>query len=438
MEKKKDIPEGYWDSPLGIIPKGWEVKRVSEVFVPLHTFSFSRDQMTLNRQKLHYIHYGDIHVNVEKDYVDLKKDQLPYVCDGLIPDEKLKSEDFPYLKNGDILLADASEDYDGVGKPWELIDISNQKVIGGLHTLALRSYTGDVVVGFGRYIFKNSLGAKFLKRIAQGTKVYAINFNFISKLNIVLPPAGEQYKIMEILSLWDKAILTQSTLIEKLELRKKGLMQQLLTGKKRLKQYDRDWKEIKLGDVFQRVVRKNSDNHSNVVTISAQRGFIKQIDFFNKLIASEVIEDYYLVKKDEFCYNKSYSKGYPMGVIKRLKEFDVAVVTTLYICFSQKKEVLIEVDFFEQYFELGLLNQGLVKIANEGGRAHGLLNVNAADFFDLRLFIPPLAEQKAIAEILSSADQEIILAKQKLEFFKAQKKGLMQQLLTGKMRVKPE
>ena len=80
----------------------------------------------------------------------------------------------------------------------------------------------------------------------------------------------------------------------------------------------------------------------NVMTISAQKGFVSQTDFFNKSVASSTLDNYYLVLKDEFCYNKSYSNGYPMGAIKRLKEADKAVVTTLYICFSitDKKAVL--------------------------------------------------------------------------------------------------
>lgn len=432
MGKKKDIPEGYWDSPLGVIPKGWEVKRVSEVFVPLHTFSFSRDQMTLNRQKLHYIHYGDIHVNVEKDYVDLKKDQLPYVCDGLIPDEKLKSEDFPYLKNGDILLADASEDYDGVGKPWELIDISNQKVIGGLHTLALRSYTGDVVVGFGRYIFKNSLGAKFLKRIAQGTKVYAINFNFISKLNIVLPPAGEQYKIMEILSLWDKAILTQSTLIEKLELRKKGLMQQLLTGKKRLKSFKDEWNIVKIEDFANEYIELNKQKEElTVLSCTKYRGLVSSLEYFGKQVYSEDRRHYKIVPIYSFAYATNHieegSIGYQTG-------YDKALISPMYTVFTTSERV-------NNNF-LYLLLKTHRYIAEYRKRMEGSIDRRGGlrwnSFSKIKIALPSLTEQKAIAEILSFADQKIALAKQKLEFFKAQKKGLMQQLLTGKTRVKPE
>ena len=108
-------------------------------------------------------------------------------------------------------------------------------------------------------------------------------------------------------------------------------MQQLLTGKKRLPGYSGKWEWIKLGNIAERVTRKNEEDNKNVVTISAQKGFVIQTDFFNKSVASETLDNYFLVYKDEFCYNKSYSNGYPMGAIKRLKTFDKAVVTSPYI-----------------------------------------------------------------------------------------------------------
>ena len=125
-----------------------------------------------------------------------------------------------------------------------------------------------------------------------------------------------------------------------------------------------------------------------------------------------------------------------MGAIKRLFEADKAVVTYLYICFNGKPETNTKIDYLSYYFDNGGLNRGLTKIANEGGRAHGLLNVTPKDFFGLSFEIPSLKEQTAIAEVLIAADREIELAKEKLERLRRQKRGLMQQLLSGKKRVK--
>jgi type I restriction enzyme S subunit len=212
-------------------------------------------------------------------------------------------------------------------------------------------------------------------------------------------------------------------------------MQNLLTGKKRLTGFSGEWNEIMMSKMFEGVTRKNSEGNSNVVTISAQRGFVRQTDFFNKTIASDIVINYFLVEKGEFCYNKSYSNGYPWGATKRLKVFDKAVVTTLYICFKIKNEQENSGDFFEHFFEANLLDRGLTKIAHEGGRAHGLLNVTPSDFFSLKITTPSFEEQTAIAQVLQTADKEIQLLRTKTEKLKEQKKGLMQVLLTGRKRL---
>lgn len=278
--------------------------------------------------------------------------------------------------------------------------------------------------------------AKQIKLLAGEQAVPIVNKSDFENIRILLSPLSEQQKIAEILNIWDKAIEKQTQLIKKLELRKKGLMQQLLTGKKRLPGFSEKWKKVKLEEICEKVVRKNIEDNKNVMTISAQRGFVVQTDFFNKSVASETLESYYLVFKDEFCYNKSYSKGYPMGAIKRLSEADKAVVTSLYMCFKVKSKTNTNIDFLAYYFDNGGLNQGLTKIANEGGRAHGLLNVTPKDFFGLKLHIPSFKEQLAIAQVLAVVDREIKFAQEKFELLRQQKRGLMQQLLTGKKRIK--
>lgn len=282
----------------------------------------------------------------------------------------------------------------------------------------------------------NQLTHYKLNKLVFGSGQPLITSKQLKNIRIPVPPLAEQRKIAEVLGVWDKAIEKQARLIEKLALRKRALMQRLLSAKLRLPGFSEPCKKIKLGDICERVTRKNIEDYQNVMTISAQRGFVAQTDFFNKSVASETLESYYLVFRDEFCYNKSYSNGYPMGAIKRLSEAEKAVVTSLYICFNVKPGTDANIDYLSYYFDNGGLNRGLTKIANEGGRAHGLLNVTPKDFFGLSFEIPSLKEQTAIAEVLTAADHEIELAKEKLERLRRQKRGLMQQLLTGKKRVK--
>lgn len=124
-----------------------------------------------------------------------------------------------------------------------------------------------------------------------------------------------------------------------------------------------------------------------------------------------------------------------MGAIKRLNRYDKGVVTTLYICFRLKSHLTANGDFFEFYFDSGLINYGLTQIAHEGGRAHGLLNVKPADFMHLQITVPAVEEQKSIAAVLTTADEEITALESDLSRLRQEKKALMQQLLTGKRRV---
>lgn len=269
-----------------------------------------------------------------------------------------------------------------------------------------------------------------------GSNISNLSQGMLANLSIPLPPLPEQRAIAAVLGTWDKGIDTLQRLIAAKQRHKKALMQQLLTGKKRFAEFGKPWQEVQLGDIFKRVTRKNTENNTNVLTISAQRGLINQEHYFNKQVASEILDNYFLLKKGEFAYNKSYSNGYPMGAIKRLKDYDAGVVTTLYICFALKDAKKNSADFMEQYFNAGFLNRGLKEIAHEGGRAHGLLNVTPTDYFNLTLKVPAFSEQQKIATALQAADRELGTMERKLAALQAQKKGLMQQLLTGKVRVK--
>lgn len=431
------------------IPVDWSALEFGNVFNFLKTFSFSREQLTSEptNDKIRNIHYGDIHTTYENEILDLDIEKtVPYLLDGIIDPKCFDDESFPALKEGDLIIADASEDYEGVCDCIELKNIKGAKIVSGLHTFAARATVDSVAIGYRTYALQHEQVIRELRRIATGTSVYGVSKTNLSKLIISLPPIPEQKSIAQVLSTADSAIHTAEKLIAQKELRKKWLMQQLLTGKKRLPSFANssarkkvdggEWKEKKLSDLFNRVTRKNSEGNTTVVTISAQRGFVRQTDFFNKNIASEITDNYFLVERGEFCYNKSYSNGYPWGATKRLNDFDKAVVTTLYICFGVKDEKKTNPEFFEQYFGANHLDKGLTKIAHEGGRAHGLLNVTPTDFFSLKVTVPSYDEQTAIAIVLQAADREISLLKAKADKLREQKKGLMQVLLTGKVRLK--
>ena len=197
-----------------------------------------------------------------------------------------------------------------------------------------------------------------------------------------------------------------------------------------------EWKSIQLKDIAERIARKNKEENQNALTISAQMGLVNQQAYFSKQIASRDLSKYYLLHKGEYAYNKSYSAGYPMGAIKRLKLYEKGVVSTLYICFSLNKQV--NSDFFEQYVESGNLVPELEKIAQEGARNHGLLNISLQEFFEINLIVPCLKEQMKIATFLSAVDKKISQLSQKLHLLGQYKQGMMQQLFSQKIRFKAD
>ncbi|KMI24000.1 hypothetical protein SM89_05156 [Klebsiella quasipneumoniae] len=295
--------------------------------------------------------------------------------------------------------------------------------------------------GYILNLLRSELILSVLYSFPGGTKQANLSAKQLQEIPVLIPPELEQKKIAQILSTWDKAISVTEKLLANSQRQKKALMQQLLTGKKRLldengTRFSETWKLYALSKLFQRVTTTNNGKSNNVVTISGQHGLIKQEDFFKKTVASDTLDGYFLLKKGQFAYNKSYSNGYPMGAIKRLNRYPEGVVTTLYICFELTIPKKSCGDYWEHYFESGLLNNSLSQIAHEGGRAHGLLNVKPSDFFSLKVAVPGFEEQQKIASVLSAADTEISTLEKKLACLKDEKKALMQQLLTGKRRVK--
>ena len=188
-----------------------------------------------------------------------------------------------------------------------------------------------------------------------------------------------------------------------------------------------DWEQRKLKDIVNRVTRKNKNLESTLpLTISAQYGLVDQITFFNKQIASKDMSRYYLLQKGEFAYNKSYSKDFPWGAIKRLNMYDEGVLSTLYIAFLPFK---VNSDFLVSYYETDGWHKEVAIRAAEGARNHGLLNITAVDFFDTGLMIPPNNdEQQEIGGFFIELDHTITLHQRKLDLLKEQKKGYLQKM----------
>ena len=204
--------------------------------------------------------------------------------------------------------------------------------------------------------------------------------------------------------------------------------------------FDNDWEQRKLGDIVERVVRKNTNNESSLpLTISAQYGLVDQITYFNNRVASRDVSNYYLVLNGEFAYNKSTSDGFPFGAVKRLDLYEKGVLSTLYIVFSIKNQSEIDSDYLTVFFDTDRWHKGVSERAAEGARNHGLLNISADDFFDIDIFLPRhKEEQVAIGSYLRHLDHLITLHQRKLEKLTNVKKSMLEKMFPRNGSCYPE
>ena len=202
----------------------------------------------------------------------------------------------------------------------------------------------------------------------------------------------------------------------------------------RFPEFTDEWKESVLSDFVERVKRKNKNNLCKLpLTISAQYGLVDQISFFNKVIASENMSNYYLLHKGDFAYNKSYSSEYPWGAIKRLDCYEQGTLSSLYICFKPYSHV--SSDFLTHYFETSKWHQGISEIAVEGARNHGLLNVGIQDFFETRHCLPQsLLEQEKIAKFLNLIEERIATQNKIIEKYESLIQAIIYQKKTDGIR----
>ena len=192
--------------------------------------------------------------------------------------------------------------------------------------------------------------------------------------------------------------------------------------------FTEDWEQRKLSQFTARVTRKNGGQSDLPLTISAQDGLVDQRKYFNRQVASRDMSNYYLIKKGEFAYNKSYSEGYPFGAVKRLDYYDIGALSTLYILF-EITDKNISSDFIVSYYMTHLWYKEISKRAAEGARNHGLLNISTEDFFDSELNIPnSIEEQVKIGNFIKEFDKFITLHQRKLDNLKLKKKALLQKL----------
>ena len=258
--------------------------------------------------------------------------------------------------------------------------------------------------------------------------------NKLLKIETSVPSKDEQEKIASLLQNIDKRIATQNKIIEDLKKLKSAIIDKSFcypnesSPQKRFIGFTEEWHLVHLSDICQRVRTKNFNTQCTLVlTIAAQFGLVSQEEFFNKSVASDNLEGYYLLRKGDFAYNKSYSGDYAWGAVKRLECFSEGVLSPLYICF-RPDTARIDSDFLAHYFESKKWYKGIADIAGEGARNHGLLNLSVIDYFKTLHRIPSIQEQKAIANALNKLTSKISIEKNLYDDLLLQRQHLLQQM----------
>ena len=400
------IPSSYKSSPLGIIPEDWEVKRLGEVCTFLRNNTLSRNQLNETSGKVQNVHYGDILVKYPS-ILNARAESIPYVNQ-----EDYKDTLNEFIEDGDVIMADTAED-ETVGKACEIINVDSKRILAGLHTMLIRPQKGLFASSFLGYHINSDSYRRQLNALMQGIKVCSLGKQVIANTFLLAPPLPEQQHIVSVLSLWDAAISKQTAMIEKLTLRKRGLMQQLLTGKKRLNGFEGEWKEVRLGEICKITTGKLDAN-----------AMVNNGTYPFYTCAKEVY------RINEYAFDTEAllvsGNGEHVGYVHYYKgKFNA----------YQRTYVLDE--FRENIFYLYYaLNQYLPKRILETKSNSNTPYIVMETLANMKLLLPDNNEQIAIASILVNADKEIKIQKQKLSSLQEQKRGLMQVLLTGKRRMK--
>lgn len=351
------------------------------------------------------------------------------------PDTDLSIADNYRLSDGDILFARTGA---SVGKTYIYKDSDGLVYYAGflIRARIKSEYSPE-------FIFQNTLTADYEKYIAvtsQRSGQPGVNAQEYSEYKIMAPSKAEQDKIGTYLRSLDHLITLYQHKCDEAKKLKKYMLQKMFpqNGKKnpeiRFAGFTDAWEQRKLGEIVDRVTRKNQDLVSILpLTISAQYGLIDQNEFFDKRVASKDVSGYYLVKKGEFAYNRSTSSDAPWGAIKRLDRYENGVLSTLYIVFAINENVEIDSDYLVSYYDTDLWYRDIREIAAEGARNHGLLNIAPADFFKTSLSVPQdIEEQKAIGKYFTELNALITLYQHKCDELKEVKKFMLQNMFPQK------
>lgn len=402
------IETRFKETEVGRIPEDWELDKLADKFEFRSNNTFSRDALS-DSGSIQNVHYGDVLIKYGS-HLDAQKDKVPYIAD-----KNFRAS--VYISDGDVIMADTAED-ETVGKATEVINVGHNQLVSGLHTMWLHPIVQErYAVGYLGYAFNASVYHSQLLPLMQGTKVTSVSKTAVKDTSILVPPKYEQMRIATALSNIDALISELGKLIEKKRDIKQGAMQQLLTGKKRLKGFTAPWVEKKLDEITDRY-----DNYR--IPIAEAHREKGTTPYYGANGIQDYVKGYthdgenILIAEDGANSLSDYPINYVEGKIWVNNHAHVL----------KAKDKRFDNKFLAYAFKTIDFESKIVG----GSRA----KLNAEALMELEVFIPlSPEEQSSIASVLSLMDEEISTLETKREKYIAIKQGMMQQLLTGKNRL---
>ena len=408
-----EVPEGYQKTKDGIFPVDWNTQKMKQ------WVALAERPVTLEDDKKYRL------VTVRRGFggVDLRGEYLG---------KDILVKNYFKVRQGDFLISKRQIAHGACGVVPESLDgavvsneynvfIPNQGTNIEMFNLMMR------LPHYTRLFYLMSDGVHIEKLLFK-TQDWM-------RRQLAMPPIEEQRKIAAILTTQDKVIELKEKRLAQKQRQKKYLMQQLLTGKKRLPGFSEEWKIKPLKKLTEKQRKKNNGfQYRLILSNSAQHGIVSQDQEFDKEIANEErIDGYYIVIPGAFVYNPRISVTAPCGPINVNETGETGIMSPLYTVFTISSPQISQ-DFLKYYFQSSCWYKYVKGVANYGAR-HDRISISDGDFFDMPIPLPTKEEQNYIAKVLSAVDREIELLQQDIEQEKQKKKALMQLLLTGIVRV---
>ena len=404
---------GYKHTSLGWIPDEWTVRSLSQSILAKGDYGINAAAVEYSDGLPAYLRITDID------------------GDGIFCNDKRKSvADSNYkqfiLDEGDIVFVRTGAT---VGKTYLYNKADGQLVFAGF--LIRFKTDSDILIPY--YLKFYTLTKPYwdwVKTTCTRSGQPGINSTEYGQLKIPMPTVTEQLKIVNVIKVWDEAIQKTQQLIEQLKKRNKGLVQQLLAGKIRLKGFGVKWEQIQVRKIAKEVSLKNrADKTLTVLSCTKYHGLVDSLEYFGRRVFSEDTSTYKVVPEGHFAYATNHIEE---GSIGYQSKYEEALISPMYTVFKTTAEV------DDNYLYKVLKSQHYIHEYQK--RMEGSIDRRGGlrwdEFSKIPLHLPPYEEQAAIAKLLDEANNELKLNQQQLANLQQQKKGLMQKLLSGEVRVK--